>query len=320
MSRSEVEEGNPGVSFLARSQWVATERRLANQPRVCCAAARKAKWCIPNKENSMVSNGPKGQNSALRAIFDEDAATYESIRPDYPAQLIEDVVSFSQIPSSGRILEVGCGTGQATLPFAQRGYTLLCIDIGEEMLKIARKKLETFPQIAFWGGPFEDWPLEEGAFDLFISATAFHWVPREVGYPKAAAALKPGGTLAIINNEHPQPSSGFFEEVQEVYARYASTGGDSRNVPTTSEKIRELSGYIDSTRLFAPVTVRTVPWKQTYTTAEYLALLNTYSDHRAMEASRREGLFAGIAGLIERRYGGQVMKDYLAVLYLAKKV
>src|SRR5512135_1951250 len=116
----------------------------------------------------MVSKRPKEQNFALRSVFNEDAAAYDAIRPDYSVQLIEDVLSFSQIPAGGRILEVGCGTGQASLPFAQRGYALLCIDIGEEMLKIARQKLEAFPQAAFWGGAFEDWPLEGGAFDLFI--------------------------------------------------------------------------------------------------------------------------------------------------------
>ena len=269
----------------------------------------------------MVSKLPKGQNFALRSVFNEDAAAYDAIRPDYPPQLIEDVISFSQIPAGGRILEVGCGTGQATLPFAQRGYALLCLDIGEEMLKIARQKLKAFPQVAFWCGAFEDWPMEADAFDLFISATAFHWVPREVGYPKAAAALKPGGTLAIFNIENPRQGP-FFEDVQAVYARYHPNWCDSdpRSEPDIGEKIRELAGYIDSTHRFTPVTVRTYSWQQTYTTAEYLALLNTYSDIRAMEAGRRDGLSTGIAGLIEQRYGGQVTKDYLSVLYLARKV
>ncbi len=269
----------------------------------------------------MDSKLPKGQNFALRSVFNEDAAAYDAIRPVYLPQLIEDVISFSQIPASGRILEVGCGTGQATLPFAQRGYAMLCVDIGEEMLIIARHKLKAFPQVSFWCGGFEDWPLEPGAFDLFISATAFHWIPREVGYPKAAAALKPNGTLAIFSNEHPRQGK-FFEEVQAVYARYHPSwrDGDPRKGPDTSEKIRELAGYMDSTHLFTPVTVRTYPWQQTYTTVEYLALLNTYSDNRAMEAGRRDGLFAGIADLIDQRFGGQVTKDYLAVLYLARKL
>ncbi len=267
----------------------------------------------------MVSKLPKGQNFALRSVFNEDAAAYDAIRPDYSPQLIEDVISFSQIPASGRILEVGCGTGQATLPFAKRGYAMLCVDIGEEMLKIARQKFTAFPQVAFWCGAFEDWPLEADAFDLFISATAFHWVRREVGYPKAAAALKPGGTLAIFNNEHPRQGR-FFEEVQAVYERYFPNWRDPRNGPDTSEKVRELAGYIDSTQRFTPVIVQTYLWQQSYTTAEYLALLNTYSDNRAMETDRREGLFAGIADLIEQRFDGPVTKDYLAVLYLARKL
>lgn len=269
----------------------------------------------------MRSNPSKGLNIELRSVFNEDATTYDAIRPNYPPQLIDDVVSFSQIPTQGRILEVGCGTGQATMPFAQRGYALLCIDIGEELIKVARQKLRTFPQVKFWNSTFEDWPLEADAFDLFISATAFHWVMREIGYPKAAASLKPGGTLAIFSNEHPRQGR-FFEEVQAVYARYGPTGDDQvpGHRPDIREKNLELAGYIDSTRLFTPVMVRTYPWQRTYTTAEYLALLNTYSDHRAIETERRQSLFAGIAELIEQHYGGQVTKDYLAVLCMAKKL
>lgn len=267
----------------------------------------------------MEPNQPDPHKYTLRSIFNEDAATYESIRPGYPPALFEDIVSFSRIPTGGRILEMGCGTGQATLPFAQRGYAMLCVDIGEEMLKVAREKVKAFPSVAFWCGPFEDWPLEEGAFDLFISATAFHWIPRETGYPKAAAALKQGGTLAVFKNEPSRVLGGFSDEMQEIYARYYPNWRDPRDLPSTGEKIRETSAYIDSTRLFAPVTVREYPWKQVYTTQEYLALLNTYSDHRALDAGRREALFTGIASLIDRRYGGQIAKDYLAVLYLARK-
>lgn len=44
----------------------------------------------------------------LRRIFDEDAARYDRARPGYPAEL------FSRIPRGSRVLEIGCGTGQAT--------------------------------------------------------------------------------------------------------------------------------------------------------------------------------------------------------------
>ena len=58
----------------------------------------------------------------LRTTFDEAALLYDDVRPGYPEALFHDVVSLSGIPSGGRILEIGCGTGQATVPFARRGY------------------------------------------------------------------------------------------------------------------------------------------------------------------------------------------------------
>jgi hypothetical protein len=65
--------------------------------------------------------------------------------------------------------------------------------------------------------------------------------------------------------------------------------------------------------------VRTYPWSVTYTTAEHLALLNTYSDHLALPEDRRLALLQAIADLIERRYGGKIERPYLSVLYLAQK-
>jgi len=61
---------------------------------------------------------------SLRTIFDQAALDYDEVRPGYPEELIEDVISISDIPKDGRILEIGCGTGQATISFARRGYSI----------------------------------------------------------------------------------------------------------------------------------------------------------------------------------------------------
>ena len=257
----------------------------------------------------------------LRETFNKTAQEYDAIRPGYPEALIEDVIAFSGIPEGGSILEIGCGTGQASLPFARRGYQMLCLDIGAEMLAIARQNLAAYPRVRFEQAAFEHWPEMPNVFDLLTAATAFHWVPRAVGYPKAARVLKPGGTLARFSNEHPRPSGGFFEEVQAVYDRYKtpSEAGMSRpDRPLLEAKIEQERGFLHESGLFAEVEMRTYPWKQTYTTTEYLRLMNTYSDNLVMEEGARRSMFQGIADLIERRYGGQVEKEYLAVLYLAR--
>src|SRR5918992_361313 len=159
----------------------------------------------------------------LRRTFDEAASLYDEVRPGYPEDLFDDIVSLSGIRPAGRILEIGCGTGQATVPFARRGYRILCIELGENMAALARRNLRRYPQAEVRIGAFEESPLEEKAFDLAISATAFHWLDPAVAYPKAAGALRDGGSLALFWNVHvhSDTSEGFFEAVQRIYEREA---------------------------------------------------------------------------------------------------
>jgi len=82
-----------------------------------------------------------------REEFDRSARYYDEIRPGYPEELIEDIITLSEIPENGRIIEIGCGSGQATLPFAQRGYEMLCLDIGKNLLNTARNKLSKYKKV-----------------------------------------------------------------------------------------------------------------------------------------------------------------------------
>lgn len=257
--------------------------------------------------------------SSLRETFNSAADDYNAIRPGYPEQLFADVVTFSGIPENGQALEIGCGPGQATLPFARMGYNILCLDIGPDLLVLAAENLRAFPNVRFENIAFEDWPLQAGAYDLVYAATSFHWVAREIGYPKAAQALRPGGALAIFANTHPSPFSGFFEEVQPIYDRYLPEAGDQRNRPNTADQIEMEAASIRATGLFSTVEVRTYPWSKNFTTVEYLRLLNTYSGHRAIPEERRRDLYQAIAGLIDGRFDGQVERPYLTELYLARK-
>lgn len=260
-----------------------------------------------------------GNYESLRSTFNSAAEEYDAIRPGYPPALIEDVLALAATPKGGRALEIGCGTGQATLPFAQRGLQILCLDIGPDLLAIAAKKLQNYPQVRFKLKSFEQWPAQVGKFDLIYSATAFHWVPREIGYPKAALALKPGGALAVFANLHPHPYTGFPLEVQDIYARLFPNWQDPANQPSTEEEIAEQEAYIRATGLFSSVTVRTYAWSQTYSTADHLRLLSTYSDHINLEPDSRARLYEALAERIEQRYHGRVERPYLSVLYLAKK-
>ena len=85
----------------------------------------------------------------LKTTFNTAATLYEEIRPGYPEELISDVVDLSGIEHSSKVLEVGCGTGKATRSFAERGYELVCLDIGADLITVAKEKLREFPNVSF---------------------------------------------------------------------------------------------------------------------------------------------------------------------------
>src|SRR5665647_3765400 len=109
-----------------------------------------------------------------RFTFDQVASVYRAARPDYPEALIDDVISYARLGSNDAVLEVGCGTGQATKSFAMRGVPILAIDPGPEMLRTARETLSNFSNVRFIEATFEAWPANKAVFQLVIAAQSWH--------------------------------------------------------------------------------------------------------------------------------------------------
>lgn len=254
-----------------------------------------------------------------RAAFDLSADDYEAARPGYPAELVEDVIRLSALPADADILEIGCGTGKATEPFAERGYRLLCLDIGANLLAIARRKFDDFPNVELVRSSFEEWSPGNRRFHLAISGTAFHWVEPEPGYRKLGALLRSEGAAAIFSHYHPRPFSGFFEEVQVVYEEVVPEWPDPRKGGTHEDLIGKRQSEMEAAGVFGPITVARYCWSKTYSATGYIQLLNTYSDHLTLPDERRKRLYDGVVDLIGSRYGGSVERPYLTILCHARK-
>jgi SAM-dependent methyltransferase len=264
-----------------------------------------------------------GERNRLRTTFDEAASLYDEVRPGYPEDLFDDIVSLSGIPVGGCILEIGCGTGQATVPFARRGYRILCIELGENMAAVARRNLERYPNAEVRTEAFEEPSLQEGAFDLAISATAFHWLDPAIAYQKAAGTIRDGGSLALFWNVHvhSEASEEFFEAAQRIYEREAPEivdPEDYRGLPRPHE-VPDRTDEIQNTGFFGRVTTRQYRWDETYDSRGYLRVLSTYSGHRSINVDTRKRLFRGLADLIDNSFGGRIVKGYLTTLYVAER-
>jgi SAM-dependent methyltransferase len=262
-------------------------------------------------------------HSRRRATFDQVALLYDKARPGYPDALFDDVVALSGMPPGGQVLEVGCGTGQATVPFARRGYRILAIELGANLAAVARRNLAAYPEARVYVGSFEEYAIEAESFDLVTSATAFHWIEPAVRYAKAARALKPGGAIALFWYHHvwSAASGDFFDEIQEFYLRASEAKArEYQGLPQPDDLTTTVKEEIDATGLFSEVAIRTYRWDLEYDAASYIDVLNTYSDHRDLPDDKREQLFRDIADLIDTRYSGRIVKGYVTQLYVAKRL
>ena len=250
---------------------------------------------------------------SLRATFNSSAEWYDQVRPGYPEALIDDVISLSAIPEGGEILEIGCGTGKATELFAARGYAMLCLDIGADLVAVAVRKFRDSATVQIALSSFEQWESGGRLFDLVIAATSFHWIDPAVAYVKSAAILKTNGSLAVFSNTHIRRNEGFFLRVQDVYRSSAPS------LVSAAANTNGFEGEPMDSALFCDPVVRSYRWAKEYNAKQYVDLLGTYSDHINLPASERRDLFSGIADLIDREYGGRVVKHYETVLKLHTK-
>jgi SAM-dependent methyltransferase len=253
-----------------------------------------------------------------RFVFDDIAELYDRVRPGYPDALIEDAIVLSGTLSSARLLEIGCGTGQATSAFAARGLRIVGIEPGASLARIARQRFTGTDTVTIVEHTFESWPLEPEAFDLVAVAQAFHWLSPEMRFTKAAAALRPGGALAVFGNSPVMERSPLRRELDRAYEQLAPALRKPILTRWYADEVSMRALFAESGR-FGPVTMRVYPWSRTYEIEAYLDLLRTHSDHRMLSDAERERLLDAVGETIVR-HGGAITVRYESHLHLARKL
>jgi 2-polyprenyl-3-methyl-5-hydroxy-6-metoxy-1,4-benzoquinol methylase/uncharacterized protein YbaR (Trm112 family) len=96
-----------------------------------------------------------------------------------------------------QMLDIGCGTGRASFPFARRGVNVIGFDISEGMIKEAREKaikLGIHENMDYLIGDAENPPFKEGCFDQVIVFGVLHHVPAPIKVlGSISKMLKPNG-------------------------------------------------------------------------------------------------------------------------------
>lgn len=255
----------------------------------------------------------------LGTIFDEVVLNYEKRRSNYGIELFKDVIKYSAITSDKSIIEIGCGTGQATEPFLSTKCEITAVELGENLASYTREKFKEYKNLNVVQSAFEDYECDDNKFDMLYSATAFHWIPDEIGYKKAYRIIRKGGTIALFWNKPSVNSKDdpLHRRIQLIYNQF---------LPQWSHKVtdnEEKSRYSSIRNKIEQYGFTNIEFKLYHNTRkmnglEYIELLNTYSDHRALDKSIQSPLFNAIRTTIEK-FGNELIINDTVDLYLARK-
>ncbi|MER5599236.1 methyltransferase domain-containing protein [Streptomyces sp. NPDC002265] len=260
----------------------------------------------------------------LGRVFDEVPELYDRVRPGYPDELFADLVAVTGLDAASSVLEVGCGTGQATRSLAALGCPVTAVEPGAGMAALARRRIDAFGNVEVETSTFEEWDDRGRRFDVLVAASSWHWVDPSVGWQRAYDVLRPGGWTALLGNvvvRRPGEPE-VYTETADLHERF-SPGNPGWGHPPLEDDVRSTDegwGPVeDPGELFGPTTVRWYPAVQWFDGEGFADHLRSTSLYRRLDRDVREPLLDAVAERIRTRMGDRAARRYLSVLRVARR-
>jgi SAM-dependent methyltransferase len=254
-------------------------------------------------------------------VFDQIAEAYDRHRPTYPDALLDHTCEVAGLGVGDRVLEIGCGSGQLTCALVARGLRVSAIEPGARLIALARKRIGDSGDVELVNARLEDAPVPRERYRAVFSASAMHWIDPDLGWRKAAAALAPGGTLALIQycalNEPRSAGDqrALLSAIAEVAPELAASWPSSRRLEAILAGVHQRRGNVSevwawlgshevsrdhAAHLFDDAQIAAVPRLMEHTADELCALLGTMSFWSRLSWEQREAVEHESRALSER--------------------
>ena len=260
----------------------------------------------------------------LGQVFNDVPELYDRVRPGYPGALFADLAGITGIDEKASVLEVGCGSGQATRSLAALGCSVTAVEPGTEMAALARRRLAAFRTVDVETSTFEEWDDRGRRLDALVAASAWHWVDPSVGWRRAHDVLHPGGWIALLGNvvvRRPGEPE-VYAETADLHERFAPGNPDWGHPPLEDQVRTSGEGWglvEDPGALFGPTIVRWYPTVQWFDGTGFADHLRSTSLYRRLDSEIREPLLDAIAEGIRTRMGDRALRRYLSVLRVGQR-
>lgn len=140
----------------------------------------------------------------------EVADFYHRFRRGYPPSVIDALVDAFELTTGDIVVDLGCGTGQLTLPIAERVRSVVAVDPEPDMLLRGRRAAseQGTADVSWMIGSDTDIPalgalIGERRLAAVTIGQALHWMRHEELFPAVVPFLRPGGGVAVVTNGTP---------------------------------------------------------------------------------------------------------------------
>ncbi|MCX4745717.1 methyltransferase domain-containing protein [Kitasatospora sp. NBC_01287] len=271
--------------------------------------------------------GDQASRVAERALsYGSVAEVYDQARPGYPPELFAHLAE--RVPGR-RVLEVGAGTGKATLGLLAQGFSVTCVEPVAEMAAVLARRTEGEPGARIHLGTFESFaaPAGPGAFDALLSAQAWHWTDPATRLDRAAALLRPGGFLGLFWNSGALREQRAFAALEALYDDFGLVGDDRPGEPIGSTEavaaVQDPNTWpadeIAAHPAFDYLGTSLFPWHQEFTAAGFADFLSSTSPYQVLEPAFRERLLAEVTAMVRERFADRITLDWSTQSYDARR-
>ncbi|HLY35553.1 MAG TPA: class I SAM-dependent methyltransferase [Candidatus Limnocylindria bacterium] len=234
--------------------------------------------------------------------FETYADEYDRYRPGYPDRLFEMIVGQLALPLPPLVVDLGAGTGRASLAMAALGWRVTAVEPGRAMLDILRAQAANEGLlVSTVQATAESTGLDPGSADLATAAQAFHWFDKEAALAEMARIVRPGGGVALFWNVRDEARSPFVAEYHRLLARRFGEADTGRYLQAGRASGREATrAALERTGGFEAPELLEVPHATSMTAAGFMGMAFTASYVRAQSAEEQDRFRMEIGALLGR--------------------